>query len=149
LSPVAQGTIDPPAGGWYDTGDIVAIDGEGYVRILGRAKRFAKIAGEMVSLGAAENLATTVWPTFKHAVVALPDARKGEQIVLVTDNPNAAVEALLAEARRQGLAEVAVPRTLLTVPAVPLLATGKADYVAVSQLAREMLSAQPTRAVAP
>jgi acyl-[acyl-carrier-protein]-phospholipid O-acyltransferase / long-chain-fatty-acid--[acyl-carrier-protein] ligase len=141
LSPVVQGAVDPPPGGWYDTGDIVAIDAEGYVRILGRAKRFAKIAGEMVSLGAAENLPAAVWPNFKHAAVTLPDPRKGEQIVLVTDNPDANVEALLAEARRQGLAEVTVPRTLLTVPAVPLLATGKADYVAAKKLAEERLGA--------
>ena len=142
LSPISQGAIDPPAGGWYDTGDIVAIDGEGYVRILGRAKRFAKIAGEMVSLGAAENLAAAVWPNFKHAAVTLPDARKGEQIVLVTDNAAASVEALLAEAHRQGLAEVTVPRALLPVPAVPLLATGKADYVATKTLAEEKLAAR-------
>jgi len=142
LSPISQGAIDPPAGGWYDTGDIVAIDGEGYVRILGRAKRFAKIAGEMVSLGAAENLAAAVWPNFKHAAVTLPDARKGEQIVLVTDNAAASVEALLAEAHRQGLAEVTVPRALLPVPAVPLLATGKADYVATKKLAEEKLAAR-------
>jgi acyl-[acyl-carrier-protein]-phospholipid O-acyltransferase / long-chain-fatty-acid--[acyl-carrier-protein] ligase len=96
----------------------------------------------MVSLGAAENLATAIWPNFKHAVVILPDARKGEQIVLVTDNADATVEALLAEARRQGLAEVTVPRVLLTVPAVPLLATGKADYVAAKKLAEEKLAAR-------
>ena len=96
----------------------------------------------LVSLGAAENLAAAVWSNFKHAAVTLPDARKGEQIVLVTDNAAASVEALLAEAHRQGLAEVTVPRALLPVPAVPLLATGKADYVATKKLAEEKLAAR-------
>src|SRR6185437_15638781 len=89
LSPTSPGAIDAPEGGWYDTGDIVAIDVEGYVKILGRAKRFAKIAGEMVSLGAVENLASSVWPEQRHAAVTLPDPRKGEQVVLVTDHADA------------------------------------------------------------
>jgi len=140
LSPSTLGAVDPPAGGWYDTGDICAVDGEGYVRILGRAKRFAKIAGEMVSLGAVEGLAHAIWPEHHHAAVALPDPRKGEQVVLVTDCPDATVEALLARAREQRIAEVMVPRTLVPVPAVPLLATGKADYPAVRKLAEERLA---------
>ena len=144
LSAAMQGTIEPPPGGWYDTGDICAVDAEGYVRILGRAKRFAKIAGEMVSLGAVETMAQALWPEFHHAAVALPDPRKGEQVVLLTNNPAATVEALLGRARAQAVAEVMVPRTILTVPTLPLLATGKADYTAVRKLAEERVSAPPT-----
>jgi acyl-[acyl-carrier-protein]-phospholipid O-acyltransferase / long-chain-fatty-acid--[acyl-carrier-protein] ligase len=142
LSPTAPGAIDPPPEGWYDTGDIVAIDAEGYARILGRAKRFAKIAGEMVSLGAVEGLAQSLWPEFRHAAIALPDARKGEQVVLITEKPDATAEALLAQARAQGMAEVMVPRVVLTVPALPLLATGKPDYPTVRKLAEEKLAAR-------
>ncbi len=140
LSARAAGGIEPPPDGWYDTGDIAAIDGEGYVRILGRAKRFAKIAGEMVSLGAVEALAAALWPEFRHAAIALPDPRKGEQVVLLTDQAAASVEALLAQARAQGIAEVMVPRVVLTVPAVPLLATGKAHYAAAKELAEDRLA---------
>ncbi len=142
LSTKTPGAIDAPPGGWYDTGDIVAIDAEGYVTILGRAKRFAKIAGEMVSLGAVEGLAASLWPEHRHAAVALPDQRKGEQVVLLTDNQDAAVAAILAQARAQGIAEVMVPRVVLTVPAVPALATGKPDYTAVRALAEEKLGAR-------
>jgi acyl-[acyl-carrier-protein]-phospholipid O-acyltransferase/long-chain-fatty-acid--[acyl-carrier-protein] ligase len=142
LSATTPGAIEAPPGGWYDTGDIVSIDAEGYLRILGRAKRFAKIAGEMVSLGAVETLAASLWPDFRHAAVALPDARKGEQVVLLTDNPTATAEALLAQARAQGLTEVMVPRLVISFPALPLLGTGKLDYPAARGLAEEKLGAR-------
>jgi len=124
------------AGGEYDTGDIVEVDGDGFVRILGRAKRFAKIAGEMVSLGAVEELAARVWPDHAYAVVAVPDPRKGEQLVLVTDRRDADRARLLEVARTSGFAELAVPRQILAVDAVPLLGTGKTDYPAVQDLVR-------------
>jgi acyl-[acyl-carrier-protein]-phospholipid O-acyltransferase / long-chain-fatty-acid--[acyl-carrier-protein] ligase len=142
LSAKTPGAIDAPEGGWYDTGDIVSVDAEGYVKILGRAKRFAKIAGEMVSLGAVEGLAASLWPEQRHAAVTLPDPRKGEQVVLVTDKGDATVAALLAKAREQGIAEVMVPRVVVTAPAVPVLATGKPDYPAVKTLAEEKLAAK-------
>jgi acyl-[acyl-carrier-protein]-phospholipid O-acyltransferase / long-chain-fatty-acid--[acyl-carrier-protein] ligase len=123
--------------GWYDTGDIVSVDEDGFIRILGRAKRFAKIAGEMVSLAAVEDLAARAWPDRLHAVVALPDAAKGEQLVLVTDQPEPQRAALQAQARQAGMSELNVPRRILGVRQVPLLGTGKIDYAGAKALAEE------------
>jgi len=131
----APGVLQPPADGWYDTGDIVDIDADGFVTILGRAKRFAKIAGEMVSLSAAENLAQAVWPDDAHAVVAAPDPRKGERLILVTSRKDASAADLLSGAKARGIAEMMVPRQILVVDKVPLLGTGKIDYPAVAALA--------------
>ena len=142
------GVLKPPDGGWYDTGDIVSIDAEGFVTIRGRAKRFAKIAGEMVSMAAAEALAVRAWPDAQHAVVALPDERKGERLVLITTQPGAEPKALLAEARRSGAAELAVPRDVRMVPTMPLLGTGKVDYPAVQRLAGEPDIARPEQPTA-
>jgi acyl-[acyl-carrier-protein]-phospholipid O-acyltransferase/long-chain-fatty-acid--[acyl-carrier-protein] ligase len=136
----APGVLEPPEDGWYDTGDIVRLDEAGFLFILGRAKRFAKIAGEMVSMTAAEMLASQLWPDFAHAVIALPDPRKGEQLLLVTTNPAAETAALLAFARERGIAELMVPRGLRVVDAIPVLGTGKTDYPGVQRLAEEAMA---------
>jgi acyl-[acyl-carrier-protein]-phospholipid O-acyltransferase/long-chain-fatty-acid--[acyl-carrier-protein] ligase len=133
------GLLQPPADGWYDTGDIVEVDGDGYVRIAGRAKRFAKIAGEMVSLGAVEGHVSALWPAEAHAVVSLPDARRGEQLVLVTERQAAARGDLLPHMQRAGASELMVPRTILAVGKMPLLATGKLDYVTIRALVEARL----------
>src|SRR5205807_9750809 len=91
----APGALEKPPDGWYDTGDIVSFDGEGFMTIHGRARRFAKIAGEMVSLALVEERAEHLWPDSHHAVIALPDARRGEQLVLVTDRQGAARDPLV------------------------------------------------------
>jgi acyl-[acyl-carrier-protein]-phospholipid O-acyltransferase/long-chain-fatty-acid--[acyl-carrier-protein] ligase len=131
----APGRIVPPAGGWYDTGDVVTIDAEGFIAIRGRLKRFAKIAGETVSLSVVENCAAALWPDNTHAAVAIPDGRKGELIVLATDAPDAKRLDLVAWAQNHGVSELAVPRKILVVGAIPVLGTGKIDYVAVQKLA--------------
>ncbi|MBV9736491.1 MAG: acyl-[ACP]--phospholipid O-acyltransferase [Acidisphaera sp.] len=136
------GVLQPPDGGWYDTGDIVAIDADGFVAIKGRARRFAKIGGEMVSLAAAEDLALAVWPDAAHAVVAVPDPRKGERLVLLTTRADADLRPLLARARARQIPEIMVPRVVTPVAALPLLGTGKIDYPAVER----MVEASPARA---
>jgi acyl-[acyl-carrier-protein]-phospholipid O-acyltransferase/long-chain-fatty-acid--[acyl-carrier-protein] ligase len=133
------GHLEAPIDGWYDTGDIVEMDADGFVTIKGRAKRFAKVAGEMVPLGAVEEFVTRLWPASAHAVVAVPDAKRGEQLVLVTAQTDAARPALIAAARDSGLPEIFVPRSIVRVPAIPILGTGKIDYVGVASLANEHL----------
>jgi acyl-[acyl-carrier-protein]-phospholipid O-acyltransferase/long-chain-fatty-acid--[acyl-carrier-protein] ligase len=127
LHAAKPGELEKPLDDWYDTGDIVTFDGEGFITIHGRAKRFAKVAGEMVSLALVEERAAELWPESHHAVIALPDPKRGEQLVLVTDHRGAA--------RQHGLGEIFVPKTILVVERVPLLATGKVDYPAVVALA--------------
>ena len=136
LKPDARGKIVPPPDGWYNTGDIVAIDDEGYVAIRGRLKRFAKIGGEAVSLAVVENIATALWPDNAHAAVALPDGRKGEQIVLVTDCKEASRMDMVGWAQNHGVTELALPRRVVLVEAIPILATGKTDYVSVQKMAQ-------------
>lgn len=126
--------------GWYDTGDIVTVDDEGFIRIQGRAKRFAKIGGEMVSLAAVEELAAAVWPDALHAVTTLPDAQKGEQLVLITEVEAAERSALLRHARGAGIGELNVPKKILPVRRLPLLGTGKIDYTAIKTMAEDNFS---------
>ncbi|HVJ77205.1 MAG TPA: acyl-[ACP]--phospholipid O-acyltransferase [Hyphomicrobium sp.] len=136
------GVLEPPADGWHDTGDIVDIDAQGFITIKGRAKRFAKIAGEMVSLSAVEALAAELWPTLITVVVALPDARKGERLALLTTDAKCTREAFLQFARRKGATELMVPADILVVGKIPLLGSGKPDYVAALALAKETIASR-------
>ena len=137
--------LQAPENGWHDTGDIVEIDADGFIVIKGRAKRFAKIAGEMVSLTAVEGYANKAFPGYDHAVVARPDARKGEQLVFYTTAPDATLKAFQTWARANGIAELAVPKDLKILEALPVLGTGKTDYVSMEAMARsETPVAEPT-----
>ena len=133
--------LEPPisnAGeGWYDTGDIVTVDHEGFIRIIGRVKRFAKVAGEMISLESVEKLALSVSPTFAHAASSQHDQLRGEAIVLFTTDPLLVRDTLVQGARAQGYPEIAVPRKIVHVDAIPLLGTGKTDYVTLKTMASE------------
>ncbi len=130
------GVVSPPKDGWHDTGDIVTIN-DGYIAIRGRAKRFAKLGGEMVSLAAIENLIAALWNDVQHVVLSLPDPRKGEQLLLVTEKANASKDELLAHARKEGFPELWVPKSLLVVPSIPVLASGKIDLQATHELAAQ------------
>ena len=138
-----EGDIVPPQTdrgmGWYDTGDIVTIDDLNYITIQGRAKRFAKIGGEMVSLTRVEDLANATWPDKLHASAVVPNKKKGEQIYLITEHENADRKELVLQAKKEGLSELAVPRKVISVKAVPVLGTGKLDYAGVTKMAEDSL----------
>ncbi|MBS1156815.1 MAG: bifunctional acyl-ACP--phospholipid O-acyltransferase/long-chain-fatty-acid--ACP ligase [Proteobacteria bacterium] len=125
------------APGWYATGDIVAIDDEGFLHIRGRMKRFAKLAGEMISLEVVEKIAAAAAPGFAHAASTRSDAAKGEALVLFTTATELGRDALLAAARANGSPELAVPRVIRCIESIPLLGSGKTDYVALKRMAEE------------
>jgi acyl-[acyl-carrier-protein]-phospholipid O-acyltransferase/long-chain-fatty-acid--[acyl-carrier-protein] ligase len=126
------GVLEPPPEGWHDTGDIVTIDAQGFVAIKGRAKRFAKIGGEMISLAAVELLAGELWPESPSAVVAVPDARKGERLILVTQKKDATRADFIAFARSRHASDLMVPAEVLVMDKLPLLGSGKADLVTLT-----------------
>jgi acyl-[acyl-carrier-protein]-phospholipid O-acyltransferase/long-chain-fatty-acid--[acyl-carrier-protein] ligase len=131
------GVIVPLPGGWHDTGDVVSVDDEGFLSIKGRLKRFAKVGGEIVSLAVVENVASALWPDCSHAAVAVPDGRKGEQVVLVTTNADANRHDLVGWAHNHGVPDIAIPRRIVQVESVPVLGTGKTDYVKVQALVQD------------
>ena len=122
---------------------MVERDEDGFIHIRGRLKRFAKIAGEMVSLEVVEKIATTAAPDFAHAAATRRDAAKGEALVLFTTAPALQREQLLAAARAFGAPELAVPRVMLTIEAIPLLGSGKTDYVRLQSMAENASSHAP------
>jgi acyl-[acyl-carrier-protein]-phospholipid O-acyltransferase / long-chain-fatty-acid--[acyl-carrier-protein] ligase len=132
------GVIQPPQSlreGWYCTGDIVSVDEDDFLHIRGRVKRFAKIAGEMISLEVVERIAASAAPGFAHAASTRSDPAKGEALVLFTTSAALTREQLSAAARSIGASELGVPRLITSVQQIPLLGSGKVDYVRLKQLA--------------
>ncbi len=135
------GVLAPPwsslGEGWYNLGDVVELDADGYLTILGRLKRFAKVAGEMISLEVVEALARSVSPEALHAATCVPDPGRGESIILFTTDGALARESLAQAAKVHGLPEIALPRRIRVVESLPVLGTGKVDYVRLKALAGE------------
>lgn len=130
---------EEPQLGWYDTGDIVSVDDQGFVTIKGRAKRFAKIAGEMISLGAVEAALQKLYPEHDHVVIAAPDDRKGEQLVLLTTAPIKR-EDLIPQFKAAGHPELMLPRRLFIVDKIPVLPTGKTDFVSSKAMMEDLMA---------
>jgi acyl-[acyl-carrier-protein]-phospholipid O-acyltransferase/long-chain-fatty-acid--[acyl-carrier-protein] ligase len=146
LLPDRPGVLQPPRSirsGWYATGDIVTIDSEDFIHIRGRVKRFAKIAGEMISLETVEQIAASAAPGFAHAATTRNDSSKSEALVLFTTSDGLDREALSAAARRLGCPEIAVPRVIRYVSAIPALGTGKTDYLGLKQMAETTVALPP------
>src|SRR5450830_926525 len=119
-------------GGWYDTGDIVRVDQEGYLFILGRLKRFAKISGEMVSLTAVEDALDGAFPHYgfrcQTAVVSRPDEDKGEKLIAISNETKLTLDEVRAEIKAKGLPNIADPREVKFIHEIPKLGTGKVNY---------------------
>lgn len=131
----APGILVPPPEGWHDTGDVTTTDGDGFIWIEARAKRFCKIGAEMVSMPAVELDAGKVWPGAAHAVSKKPDPKKGEALVLYTTAPHATAAEFSAWAKANGLSELSVPKDVRVIPSLPVLGTGKTDYVTLDAMA--------------
>ena len=126
--------------GWYDTGDIASIDSDGFLFVLGRLKRFAKVSGEMVSLTAIEEALAGAFPQFglrcEIAILSRPDEEKGEALIAVTNEPRIQIDMIRGVIRSKGLPNLCVPREILPVREIPKLGTGKLDH----RKLREILS---------
>ena len=131
------GVIEAPPDGWYDTGDIVEIDEHRFVTILGRAKRFSKIAGEMISLTAIEAKLQAEFPGEDFAVVAIADERKGEQLILFTTLTHPDRMTISLGLKSRGASDLMVPKILVHLKEIPLLGSGKTDYVTLTRVANE------------
>ncbi len=136
---IMKGYLNPDAnakfqasGGWYDTGDIVAVDAEGFVSIRGRMKRFAKISGEMVSLTAVEDALAGAFPQYglrcQTAIVTRPDEDKGEALICCTNEPKLTPAEIRDVIKGKGLSNLCVPREIVVVKEIPKLGTGKVNH---------------------
>jgi acyl-[acyl-carrier-protein]-phospholipid O-acyltransferase/long-chain-fatty-acid--[acyl-carrier-protein] ligase len=140
------GVLDVPPEGWHDTGDIVTIDDQGFVAIKGRAKRFAKVGGEMVSLAAVEMLAAELWPNNVTAVSPISDPRKGERLIMVTDKHGATRSEFMTYARSKHASELMLPAEVIVLDKLPMLGSGKVDQLAVDKFVREQAASKAAAA---
>ncbi|MGZ8920614.1 MAG: AMP-binding protein [Limisphaerales bacterium] len=118
--------------GWYDTGDIVSVDKDGYFFIRGRLKRFAKVSGEMVSLTAVEDALAGAFPQYglrcQVAIVSRLDEDKGEALIAISNEPKLTIEEIRGAIKAKGMTNLCVPREIKVVREIPKLGTGKVNH---------------------
>jgi acyl-[acyl-carrier-protein]-phospholipid O-acyltransferase/long-chain-fatty-acid--[acyl-carrier-protein] ligase len=130
--------------GWYNTGDVGLVEPDGFIRITGRVSRFAKIAGEMVPLERLDDEMQDILATGGDrvlAVVAVPDEKRGERlVVLYLPEIAERLGELLATLPKRGIPNLWVPdrRDCYPVEAMPVLGSGKLDLKKLGDLAREL-----------
>jgi len=129
--------LQKPDQGWYDTGDIVSIDEQGFITIIGRAKRFAKVAGEMISLARVELWIEELWPDYEHCVCAVKCERKGEKLILVTNHPQANKSVMREYIIGAGGTEIMLPDGIHAIDELPKLGSGKCDYVSINKIVND------------
>jgi acyl-[acyl-carrier-protein]-phospholipid O-acyltransferase/long-chain-fatty-acid--[acyl-carrier-protein] ligase len=145
IKPENPGVIERPfveklGNDWYDTGDIVNVDSEGYITILGRQKRFAKIAGEMISLAAVEELIDKInSQQANNVAVSIPDNKKGEKILLFTTIKDLTRDQISKKVKENGVSELYIPSIIIVLAEIPLLASGKTNYLKISELCQEYI----------
>jgi acyl-[acyl-carrier-protein]-phospholipid O-acyltransferase/long-chain-fatty-acid--[acyl-carrier-protein] ligase len=126
--------------GWYVTGDIATLDGDGFIRITDRLSRFSKIAGEMVPhMRIEEQLQALLGEPHTCVVTAIPDAAKGERLVALYTDPDLTAQKVWEQLSSSDLPKLWIPKRedLHIVDAIPTLGTGKVDLRGVRQLAAE------------
>ncbi len=121
---------------WYVSGDKGHLDKDGFLTIVDRYSRFAKIGGEMVSLSAVERAAQQVIndDEIELAAASLPDGRKGERVVLLVSG-EVDIEALAQQLRQQSDNPLMIPSKIYAVESIPKLGTGKSNFTAIDALA--------------
>lgn len=122
-----------PCKGWYDTGDVVEVDDQGFLFIQSRLKRFAKVGGEMVSLQLVEEVAAECFGQGTFAAVSISDPRKGERILLFTTSEDCKIETLKAYLSKYRYSPLLCPYKVKKMDHFPLLGSGKTDYVTLKQ----------------
>jgi acyl-[acyl-carrier-protein]-phospholipid O-acyltransferase/long-chain-fatty-acid--[acyl-carrier-protein] ligase len=127
------GVLVPPPEGWHNTGDIVEVDRDKFVWIKGRFKRFAKIGGEMLSLVAIEEVVNQLWPGRPQAVMAVSDEKKGERLILVTEEENPDLIKLREALKEAGFPDIAAVRQFVRMEKVPLNPVGKLNFPQIQE----------------
>ncbi|MBR0458829.1 MAG: AMP-binding protein [Victivallales bacterium] len=124
---------------WYNTGDIVSIDNDGFLFFAGRKKRFCKVGGEMISLPAIEEVLLDIYRTEENPIPLAVEAigpDENPEITLFT-NLKVEREVINAKIREAGFSPIHFIRRLVEVPEIPLLGTGKTDYRTLKRIGNE------------